>query len=323
MCRVAWSSRVRGKEVYGREVQDSTLTAASLIDAIITHQINQPSPNDRSSPAPTNRTGDRLFASFQRSPASQQSGGGHGNPQQNPHNLSIPNQVHGHGPPQHEEKVVVNDGRMNHKMPPARYITGIADVNVGLFKINRRSERVDPPMKSGPSMGPGGVPSFGRREGISLDYFNNLIMEKMRNENNEEMKSEDGHERKHDPNSGPSVPQMNLPGGSASHVHGHNPAAHGHPSHFGGLAGRIAAAARDDMRSNSDSQRGGDGQHFQLKIEKMDDEPSKGGDSDSPASMVIDESADMKDPKSQQSHNDSSATATSQPNYEPLTDEEN
>ncbi|CAL8136041.1 unnamed protein product [Orchesella dallaii] len=437
--------RVRGKEVYGREVQDSTLTAASLIDAIITHQINQPSPNDRSSPAPTNRTGDRLFASFQRSPAPQSSQG-HGNPgnsQQGPHNLSIPNQVHSHGPPQHEEKVVVNDGRMNHKMPPGGgttwgeqinliisndYASGkgsmpsssggmggnpshssqhhgpptsspqMMNQNTHLSKKNnnedevmhykswklrkalqlenekqqqqqqmhvqqqqhpderriirvhteepnmtnrppsmpsrmspeghyQRSERGDPPpsMKSGPSIGPGGVPSFGRREGISLDYFNNLIMEKMRNENNEEMKSEDGNERKHDPAS--SVPTMNLPGGSASHMHVHNPATssvHAH-THFGGLAGRIAAAARDDMRSSSDSQRSGDNQHFQLKMEKMDDEPSKGGDSDSPASMVIDESADIKEGKSQQPHNESgsSATATSQPNYEPLTDEEN
>lgn len=48
-----------------REGQDTTLTAASLIDAIITHQINQPSPNDRQSPAPSKS--DRLFASFQRS----------------------------------------------------------------------------------------------------------------------------------------------------------------------------------------------------------------------------------------------------------------
>lgn len=61
-------------------------------------------------------------------------------------------------------------------------------------------------------------------------------------------------------------------------------------------------------------------------MEKMDDEPSKGGDSDSPASMVIDESADIKDNggKSQGSQNEASSTATtSQPNYEPLTDEEN
>lgn len=116
---------MRGKqEMYGRE-QDSTLTAASLIDAIITHQINQPSPNDRQSPAPTNRTGDRLFASFQRSPAGGVGQGGGPSQQHSPHNLSIPNQhhggVHGHGPPQsqHEEKVNMNDVRgMNHKMPP-------------------------------------------------------------------------------------------------------------------------------------------------------------------------------------------------------------
>jgi len=43
------------------------LTAASLIDAIITHQINQPSQLDGQPPVPTSRTGDRLFASFQRS----------------------------------------------------------------------------------------------------------------------------------------------------------------------------------------------------------------------------------------------------------------
>lgn len=51
---------------YGREGPDATLTAASLIDAIITHQINQPSVHDRQSPIPSSRTGDRLFASFQR-----------------------------------------------------------------------------------------------------------------------------------------------------------------------------------------------------------------------------------------------------------------
>ncbi|CAG7829944.1 unnamed protein product [Allacma fusca] len=48
------------------DATDNTLTAASLIDAIITHQINQSSPHDRLSPAPPPR-GDRLFASFQRS----------------------------------------------------------------------------------------------------------------------------------------------------------------------------------------------------------------------------------------------------------------
>lgn len=59
-------------------------------------------------------------------------------------------------------------------------------------------------------------------------------------------------------------------------------------------------------------------------MDKMDDEPSKGGDSDSPASMVIDESADIKENVGKShSQNDSSSTITSQPNYEPLTDEEN
>lgn len=65
-------------------------------------------------------------------------------------------------------------------------------------------------------------------------------------------------------------------------------------------------------------------------MDKMDDEPSKGGDSDSPASMVIDESADTKDGnsmggKSQSNQNEGSSASgnTSQPNYEPLTDEEN
>lgn len=52
---------------YAREPPDATLTAASLIDAIITHQINQPSAQESHSPSPVVRTGDRLFASFQRS----------------------------------------------------------------------------------------------------------------------------------------------------------------------------------------------------------------------------------------------------------------
>ena len=55
-----------GNRFGSRETPDATLTAASLIDAIITHQINQPSPHDRQSPVPPSRTGDRLFASFQR-----------------------------------------------------------------------------------------------------------------------------------------------------------------------------------------------------------------------------------------------------------------
>lgn len=136
-------------------------------------------------------------------------------------------------------------------------------------------ERGEPPasMKpgpgSGPSIGPGGVPQFGRREGIPIDYFNNLIIEKMRNENNDDIKTEDGHRGgKHD-SSSVSIPNMNLPGGSASHQH-NNPATsvvHGHPG-FGGLASRIAAAAAaaaaaqargDDHGPHSDH-RGGDSQ---------------------------------------------------------------
>ena len=122
----------------------------------------------------------------------------------------------------------------------------------------------------GPSIGPGGVPSFGRREGkgIGLDYINNLIMEKMRNENSDEMKTEDGH-GKHETGTGPptSVANKNLPGGNPAHAH--NPPTsivHGHPSHLGGLAGRIAAVAaaqardRDDNGPNSESHRGGDSQ---------------------------------------------------------------
>lgn len=54
----------------------------------------------------------------------------------------------------------------------------------------------------------------------------------------------------------------------------------------------------------------------------MDDEPSKGADSDSPASMVIDESGDMKDGGGKGHSQNENSTVTSQPNYEPLTDEE-
>jgi len=69
---------------FVRDPQDNTLTAASLIDAIITHQISQPSTHDRQSPASMPRSGDRLFANFQRSsqqqPPPMAHGGGH--PQQ-------------------------------------------------------------------------------------------------------------------------------------------------------------------------------------------------------------------------------------------------
>lgn len=134
------------------------------------------------------------------------------------------------------------------------------------------------PGSTGPSIGPpGGV--FARREGaITIDYFNNLIMEKMRNDSREdEMKNEqDSHHNKHEQqgNVGPpmSVPNMNLPGGSAGH-----PAAasvvHGHPGNFGGLASRIAAvqqaaaaaaaaqAQRDERDHGQHSDhRGGDSQ---------------------------------------------------------------
>lgn len=132
-------------------------------------------------------------------------------------------------------------------------------------------------MKSGlggPPIGPGGVPVLGRREGISLDYFNNLIMEKMRNENNDDMKSEDVHGNKHDSSSSssgppPTVQNLNLPGGSASHVH--NPVTsvvHGHPSHYGGLAGRIAAVAAAHARDDSDS-RGGDSQVHWIRMKDL------------------------------------------------------
>ncbi len=60
---------------------------------------------------------------------------------------------------------------------------------------------------------------------------------------------------------------------------------------------------------------------------KREDESRKIEESDSPASMIIDESAEeTKDNKPLGSNNEASSTAsttaTNQPNYEPLTDEE-
>lgn len=117
--------------------------------------------------------------------------------------------------------------------------------------------------------GPGSGPSIAA--GGMIHYFNNLIMEKMRNENNEEIKTEDGHHGKHESSSqGPpiSMPNMNLPGGSASHPHGNivTSVVHGHPGNYSGLAGRMAAVAaasaahsRDDHGPHSDH-RGNDSQ---------------------------------------------------------------
>ena len=84
------SSRQSQSSSQQQNDSSSTLTAASLIDAIITHQINQGVDNANASGSSTNqptRAGDRLFQGFQRetpqepngiahSPASEGNGGG-------------------------------------------------------------------------------------------------------------------------------------------------------------------------------------------------------------------------------------------------------
>ncbi|XP_018315095.1 nuclear receptor corepressor 1 isoform X1 [Mycetomoellerius zeteki] len=86
------SSSSRQSQSSSQQNDSSTLTAASLIDAIITHQINQSVENPGASGSSANqpaRAGDRLFQGFHRenqqepngiahSPAGEGSGGGNG-----------------------------------------------------------------------------------------------------------------------------------------------------------------------------------------------------------------------------------------------------
>ncbi|KYM98298.1 Nuclear receptor corepressor 2 [Cyphomyrmex costatus] len=86
------SSSSRQNQSSSQQNDSSTLTAASLIDAIITHQINQSVENPGASGSSANqpaRAGDRLFQGFHRenqqepngiahSPAGEGSGGGNG-----------------------------------------------------------------------------------------------------------------------------------------------------------------------------------------------------------------------------------------------------
>ncbi|XP_018044022.1 PREDICTED: uncharacterized protein LOC108684288 isoform X1 [Atta colombica] len=86
------SSSSRQSQSSSQQNDSSTLTAASLIDAIITHQINQSVENPGASGSSVNqpaRAGDRLFQGFHRenqqepngiahSPAGEGSGGGNG-----------------------------------------------------------------------------------------------------------------------------------------------------------------------------------------------------------------------------------------------------
>ncbi|KYN36663.1 hypothetical protein ALC56_08454 [Trachymyrmex septentrionalis] len=85
------SSSSRQSQSSSQQNDSSTLTAASLIDAIITHQINQSVENPGASGSSVNqpaRAGDRLFQGFHRenqepngiahSPAGDGSGGGNG-----------------------------------------------------------------------------------------------------------------------------------------------------------------------------------------------------------------------------------------------------
>jgi hypothetical protein len=117
---------------YNRDVRDppdATLTAASLIDAIITHQINLP--NDRQSPAPTSKS-DRLFASFQR--ASQ----GQANiPQQQ---LPVPNSsphlssMSSNQNMAHVSNEKLDDGRnIHHRTPQSEYLLNAIVKLVSLY----------------------------------------------------------------------------------------------------------------------------------------------------------------------------------------------
>ncbi|XP_011702384.1 PREDICTED: nuclear receptor corepressor 1, partial [Wasmannia auropunctata] len=88
------SSSSRQSQSSSQQNDSSTLTAASLIDAIITHQINQPARTDNANASGSSanqpaRAGDRLFQGFHReiqqepngiahSPAGEGSGGGNG-----------------------------------------------------------------------------------------------------------------------------------------------------------------------------------------------------------------------------------------------------
>jgi len=116
MCRVVKSEPEVNR--FNREGTDQTLTAASLIDAIITHQINQPGPNDRQSPAPPSKA-DILFASFQRS--SQQL------PPNNIQQITTSNMSHMQGMPNrnipHNSNEKVEDSRnSNHRLPQSKSI---------------------------------------------------------------------------------------------------------------------------------------------------------------------------------------------------------